>query len=115
MVRSHKLHYIYSQTKTHLSFKWCFQVHVQPVLSILLATFAGCGVAMSGSSIIVEILRLKRRWWNDTSDQQINSQIVLRPEPRRTQTASSSSSSSNSNVLPSQDIETGNIEAHRES
>lgn len=36
-------------------------VHVQPVLSILLATFAGLGVAMSGSSIIVEFLRWKRR------------------------------------------------------
>ncbi|KAK9079087.1 hypothetical protein SSX86_000757 [Deinandra increscens subsp. villosa] len=63
-------------------------VHVQAVLSILLATFAGCGVAMSGSSIVVEILRLKRQWWHDSSDQQMNSQIVLRPEPRRTQTTS---------------------------
>ena len=79
-----------------------FQVHVQPVLSILLATFAGCGVAMSGSSIVVEILRLKQRWWHETSDQDLNSQIVLRPEPRRNQTASSS------NVVPPQDIESGN-------
>ncbi|KAI7747101.1 hypothetical protein M8C21_006789, partial [Ambrosia artemisiifolia] len=68
-------------------------VHVQPVLSILLATFAGCGVAMCGSSIVVEIIRLKRQWQhdNDTSDQQMNSQTVLRPQPRHTQTASSSS------------------------
>ncbi|KAK9072606.1 hypothetical protein SSX86_009041 [Deinandra increscens subsp. villosa] len=58
-------------------------VHVQPVLSILLATFAGCGVAMSGSSIIVEILRLRRRWWHERSDQQI---MVLHPQ---TQTSSS--------------------------
>ncbi|XP_050370034.1 uncharacterized protein LOC126788113 [Argentina anserina] len=36
-------------------------VRVQAVLCILLATFAGLGVAMSGSSIIVEILRWKRR------------------------------------------------------
>lgn len=86
-------------------------VHVQPVLSILLATFAGCGVAMSGSSIIVEVVRLKRRWWHERSDQQINSQIILRPEPRRTQTAASSSSSSQ--VVPPQDIETGTTEAHR--
>ncbi|KAM0013861.1 putative Zinc finger, RING-CH-type, Zinc finger, RING/FYVE/PHD-type [Helianthus debilis subsp. tardiflorus] len=64
-----------------------------PVLSILLATFAGCGVAMCGSSIVVEIIRLKRRWQheNNTSDQQMVSQIVLRPQPRHTQTASSSS------------------------
>ncbi|KAJ0476966.1 putative Zinc finger, RING-CH-type, Zinc finger, RING/FYVE/PHD-type [Helianthus annuus] len=86
-------------------------VHVQPVLSILLATFAGCGIAMSGSSIIVEILRLKRQWWQDRSaDQPINSQIVLRPEPRRAQTASSSP-----HVVPQQEIETRDAEAHRES
>ncbi|KAI3523413.1 hypothetical protein L1887_01508 [Cichorium endivia] len=81
-------------------------VHVQPVLSILLATFAGCGVAMSGSSIIVEILRLRTRWWHGRSDQQMNSQIVLRPEPRRTQTASSSSSHAHN-------IEIGNTEGTR--
>ncbi|KVH90772.1 Zinc finger, RING-CH-type [Cynara cardunculus var. scolymus] len=82
-------------------------VHVQPVLSILLATFAGCGVAMSGSSIIVEVLRLKRRWWHDRSDQQMNTQIVLHPEPRRTQTASSS------HAAPTHDVEIGNTEAQR--
>ncbi|KAL4591519.1 hypothetical protein LXL04_004487 [Taraxacum kok-saghyz] len=76
-------------------------VHVQPVLSILLATFAGCGVAMSGSSIIVEFLRFRNRWLHGRSDQQMNSQIVLRQEPRRTQTASSSSSNPH-------DIEIGN-------
>ncbi|KAL6204825.1 hypothetical protein ACLB2K_022092 [Fragaria x ananassa] len=37
-------------------------VRVQAVLCILLATFAGLGVAMSGSSIIVEVLRWRRRW-----------------------------------------------------
>ncbi|OAY51630.1 uncharacterized protein LOC110613164 isoform X2 [Manihot esculenta] len=36
-------------------------VNLQAVLSILLATFAGFGVAMSGSSILVEIMRWKRR------------------------------------------------------
>ncbi|XP_041990684.1 uncharacterized protein LOC121741823 isoform X1 [Salvia splendens] len=36
-------------------------VHVQAVLSILLSTFAGFGVAMSGSSLIVEVMRWKRR------------------------------------------------------
>ncbi|KAJ8768767.1 hypothetical protein K2173_023671 [Erythroxylum novogranatense] len=43
-------------------------VAVQAVLSILLATFAGFGVAMSGSSILVELLRWKRRW-NARSEQ----------------------------------------------
>ncbi|KAL2983968.1 hypothetical protein AAZX31_12G065100 [Glycine max] len=36
-------------------------VHVQAVLSILLATFAGFGVVMSGSSILVEFFRWRRR------------------------------------------------------
>ncbi|CAH1441614.1 unnamed protein product [Lactuca virosa] len=50
-------------------------VHVQPILSILLATFAGCGVAICGRSIGVEVLRL-RRWWNSRSNQQLDSPIV---------------------------------------
>ncbi|XP_054815792.1 uncharacterized protein LOC129315777 isoform X2 [Prosopis cineraria] len=37
-------------------------VHVQAVLAILLATFAGFGVVMSGSSVLVEITRWRRRW-----------------------------------------------------
>ncbi|XP_004505986.1 uncharacterized protein [Cicer arietinum] len=36
-------------------------VHVQAVLSVLLATFAGFGVVMSGSSILVEFFRWRRR------------------------------------------------------
>ncbi|KAK7404723.1 hypothetical protein VNO78_05679 [Psophocarpus tetragonolobus] len=36
-------------------------VHVQAVLSILLATFAGFGVVMSGSSVLVEYFRWRRR------------------------------------------------------
>ncbi|BFG34408.1 hypothetical protein CerSpe_206820 [Prunus speciosa] len=47
-------------------------VRVQAVLCILLATFAGLGVAMSGSSIIVECLRWKRRW-QTTSQQPLSS------------------------------------------
>jgi len=31
-------------------------------LSILLATFAGFGVVMSGSSIVLEFSRWRRRW-----------------------------------------------------
>ncbi|KAK1435145.1 hypothetical protein QVD17_00905 [Tagetes erecta] len=83
-------------------------VHVQPVLSILLATFAGCGVAMSGSSIIVEIIRLKRRWWQESSDQQMNSEIILHPQPIHAQTESSSS-----HVVPPHGVQTRNPEADR--
>lgn len=55
------------------------QVGVQAVLSILLATFAGLGVAMSGSSIIVEILRWRRRLEAQEQQQDHNSQIMSRP------------------------------------
>lgn len=42
-------------------------VGVIAILSILLATFAGFGVAMTGSSILLEIARWRRRWqaWSD--------------------------------------------------
>ena len=38
------------------------QFHMQTVISIILATFAGFGVAMSVSSLVVELLRWRRRW-----------------------------------------------------
>ncbi|KAI3983364.1 hypothetical protein MKX01_013431 [Papaver californicum] len=37
-------------------------LHVQSILSILLSTFTGFGLAMSGSSIFLEFLRCRRRW-----------------------------------------------------
>ncbi|CAL5426538.1 unnamed protein product [Camellia sinensis] len=37
-------------------------VHVQAVLSILLSIFTGFGIAMSGSSILVEFFRWRRHW-----------------------------------------------------
>lgn len=53
-------------------------VHVQPILSILLATFAGCGAAICGRSIVVEVLRL-RRWWRGRSNQQSDSSLPSPP------------------------------------
>lgn len=38
------------------------QLRVQVVLSIFLATFAGFGGAMCGASILIEVLKLQRRW-----------------------------------------------------
>ncbi|CAK7327413.1 unnamed protein product [Dovyalis caffra] len=55
-------------------------VNVQAVLSILLATFSGFGVAMSGSSILVEFLRWKRRWYRQ-QEQQHRSQVITGPGP----------------------------------
>ncbi|KAK9125972.1 hypothetical protein Scep_014818 [Stephania cephalantha] len=42
-------------------------VHVQPLLSILLATVTGFGVAMSASSLLAELVRWRRSWraWSD--------------------------------------------------
>lgn len=37
------------------------QLHLQAVISIILATFAGFGLGMTGNSIIVEILRWRAR------------------------------------------------------
>lgn len=52
-------------------------VGLQAVLSILLATFAGIGVAMSGSSILVEFFRWRRRW-QARSQQNHGSQAMTR-------------------------------------
>ncbi|WVZ83120.1 hypothetical protein U9M48_030297 [Paspalum notatum var. saurae] len=43
---------------THLFYRY---LHLQAVISIILATFAGFGVGMTGNSIIVEILRWRAR------------------------------------------------------
>ncbi|PNY06452.1 putative RING/U-box protein, partial [Trifolium pratense] len=53
-------------------------VHVQAVLSILLATFAGFGVVMSGSSILVEFFRWRRRW-QASSEQQHGPLPITQP------------------------------------
>ncbi|XP_052184426.1 uncharacterized protein LOC127796370 isoform X2 [Diospyros lotus] len=69
-------------------------IHVQAVLSILFSTFAGFGIAMSGSSIYIEILRWRRRR-RDASDQHHqHSQIVaVHPQGRRPAPAATSPSS----------------------
>ncbi|KAL0436890.1 UNVERIFIED_CONTAM: hypothetical protein Sradi_0396900 [Sesamum radiatum] len=71
-------------------------VHVQPVLSVLLSTFAGFGVAMSGSSVIVEVLRWRRRREALRNQNEISNQIMLnpsrRPPPSQVATLSSYSS-----------------------
>ncbi|CAN6993592.1 unnamed protein product [Brassica oleracea var. botrytis] len=45
-------------------------VELQPVLSVLLSTFAGFGVCICGSSVMVEFVRWKRRWRARSLDQQ---------------------------------------------
>ncbi|CAN4101704.1 unnamed protein product [Withania somnifera] len=50
-------------------------VHVQAVLSILLSTFAGLGVAMCGCSVLIEFFKWKRRRQALLDQQQQNSQL----------------------------------------
>ncbi|XP_022998069.1 uncharacterized protein LOC111492826 isoform X1 [Cucurbita maxima] len=52
-------------------------VAIQPVLSILLATFTGFGIVMSGTSILVEFIKWRRRW--QASLEQHQTQMITRP------------------------------------
>ncbi|CAL0332283.1 unnamed protein product [Lupinus luteus] len=61
------------------------QVDKQAILSILLATFAGFGVVMSGSSIIAEIFKW-RRTWQALTMQQNGSQVMTHAEGQHLQT-----------------------------
>ncbi|MED6122033.1 hypothetical protein PIB30_035859 [Stylosanthes scabra] len=74
-------------------------VHVQAVLSILLATFAGFGVVMSGSSILVEFFRWRRRWQQQQQDPQLMTQPrpANTPRPNHNQTAEAEQDQQNSN------------------
>ncbi|CAH8362371.1 unnamed protein product [Eruca vesicaria subsp. sativa] len=47
-------------------------VKLQPVLSVLLSTFAGFGVCICGSSVMVEFVRWKRRWQARRLEQELN-------------------------------------------
>ncbi|MBA0825301.1 hypothetical protein Goarm_021900, partial [Gossypium armourianum] len=68
--------------KGHSSFRNINEmVKVQAILSILLATFSGFGVTMSGSSIIVEIQRCRRRWQRARLEQQQHSSQVITRAP----------------------------------
>ncbi|XP_020538208.1 uncharacterized protein LOC105642206 isoform X2 [Jatropha curcas] len=54
-------------------------MHMQAVLSVLLATFTGFGVTMSGSTVLGEIFRLRRRWL-DRQNEHLGSQSATRPD-----------------------------------
>ncbi|KAF8102342.1 hypothetical protein N665_0198s0055 [Sinapis alba] len=58
-------------------------VELQPVLSVLLSTFAGFGVCICGSSVMVEFVRWKRRWRARRLEQQLNNDQTL-PQPQQT-------------------------------
>ncbi|PRQ43526.1 putative aminoacyltransferase, E1 ubiquitin-activating enzyme [Rosa chinensis] len=61
-------------------------IHMQAVLSVLLATFTGFGVTMCGNSIIIEALEWRERWLS-RSNQQHGTPAVTQPnQPQQTQT-----------------------------
>ncbi|KAK6942820.1 Zinc finger, RING-CH-type [Dillenia turbinata] len=55
-------------------------LHVQGVLSVFLATFAGFGVAMTGNSILAELWRWRRRQ-HALSSQQRDSEEIVQSDP----------------------------------
>ncbi|XP_047973918.1 uncharacterized protein LOC125216288 [Salvia hispanica] len=57
-------------------------VHVQAVMAILLSTFAGFGVAMSGSSIIIEVMRWKRRRDVARHPNNVGDEMMMHPSQR---------------------------------
>ncbi|GMI97011.1 hypothetical protein like AT5G60580 [Hibiscus trionum] len=64
-------------------------VKIQAILSIILATFSGFGVTMSGSSFVVEILRCRRRRQQARSEQQQLSSPRMDPNNINQQSAAS--------------------------
>ncbi|AED97347.1 unnamed protein product [Arabidopsis thaliana] len=57
-------------------------VKLQPVLSVLLSTFAGFGVCICGSSVMVEFVRWRRRWRARRLEQQLNHALTLSQPPQ---------------------------------
>ncbi|KAF3442846.1 hypothetical protein FNV43_RR16764 [Rhamnella rubrinervis] len=51
-------------------------LHMQAVLSVLLATFTGFGVTMCGYSILVEVLRWRRTWVAQSNQQRTSQEMT---------------------------------------
>lgn len=80
-----------------VNYNSCYlQIHVQAVLSILLATFAGFGVVMSGSSILVEFFRWRRRW-QALAEQQHGPQLMTQQVGQHPRTVNTPRSAAPSN------------------
>lgn len=61
----------------HLFFKL---TKMGAVLAILLATFAGFGVVMCGTCILIEILKWRRRWLAQLNQQNVGSEDAVLPD-----------------------------------
>lgn len=77
-----------------------WQAHMEAVLAILLATFAGFGIVMCGTSILMEILKWRRRWLAQWNQQNGDSSDAVPPDQSSATThpAQSDSQQSESNV-----------------
>ncbi|GAU49134.1 hypothetical protein TSUD_406990 [Trifolium subterraneum] len=54
--------------------------HMEAVLAILLATFAGFGTVMCGTCILMDILKWRRRWLAQSNQQNGGSEAVVPPD-----------------------------------
>lgn len=59
-------------------------LHMQPIMAIVLATFAGFGITMGVSSIGVEALRWRRRWLLRSENRRNNQEILPTSRPSMT-------------------------------
>ncbi|XP_050381164.1 uncharacterized protein LOC126798287 isoform X2 [Argentina anserina] len=60
-------------------------IHMQAVLSVLLATFTGFGVTMCGNSIIVEALGWRERWISRSNQQHSTAAVTQPNQPQQTE------------------------------
>ncbi|CAK7343016.1 unnamed protein product [Dovyalis caffra] len=58
-----------SMTSTTMGRADLVSLHMQAVLCVLLATFTGFGATMFGNSVIVEMMRWRRRWLAQSNEQ----------------------------------------------
>ncbi|XP_048321579.2 uncharacterized protein LOC107433100 isoform X2 [Ziziphus jujuba] len=56
-------------------------LHMQAVLSVLLATFTGFGVTMCASSLLVEVLSWRRTWFAQSNLQQSSQELTPLDQP----------------------------------
>ncbi|KAJ8753442.1 hypothetical protein K2173_019841 [Erythroxylum novogranatense] len=59
-------------------------LHLQAVLSVILASFTGFGVTMCGSSAIAEIVSWRRRWLNISQEQRASQNVTRSDQPLAT-------------------------------
>jgi len=83
---------------THLFYRY---LHLQAVISIILATFAGFGVGMTGNSIAIEILRWRARRVAPPTQQQARRHRRARAPPQQQQAAPASDSDHQPSSQPS--------------